>query len=248
MLNRELGIGIVAYSPLGRGFFSLGPKVVESFPEGDYRKVCTFLTFGVHFFVAYDVCHQESISFNLFFITRVRLLHLVPFSWSLDGSYLIVLSSWEISVILINQLHICRLYRGSNLKTSSITLMSLNEWVKWQREKGAQHRSLLLLGFIIEGRMCVLFRAQARSIIWTKTSQPCPWNLHPMKWLNSSLMAQLIMWRVIDFWLKLIHGSTPILLLYLPRKYLENDSLRGYDNVLLIRKYADAKIFIYEII
>ena len=43
MLNRELGIGIVAYSPLGRGFFSLGPKVVESFPEGDYRKVCTFL-------------------------------------------------------------------------------------------------------------------------------------------------------------------------------------------------------------
>ncbi|CAO2831438.1 unnamed protein product [Amaranthus hypochondriacus] len=35
---RELGIGIVAYSPLGRGFFSLGPKVVESFPEGDYRK------------------------------------------------------------------------------------------------------------------------------------------------------------------------------------------------------------------
>lgn len=35
---RELGIGIVAYSPLGRGFFSLGPKVVENFYEGDYRK------------------------------------------------------------------------------------------------------------------------------------------------------------------------------------------------------------------
>ncbi|KMT14974.1 hypothetical protein BVRB_3g064790 [Beta vulgaris subsp. vulgaris] len=35
---RELGIGIVAYSPLGRGFFSVGPKVVESFNEGDYRK------------------------------------------------------------------------------------------------------------------------------------------------------------------------------------------------------------------
>ncbi|XP_073053522.1 auxin-induced protein PCNT115-like [Primulina eburnea] len=35
---RELGIGIVAYSPLGRGFFSSGAKVVESFTEGDFRK------------------------------------------------------------------------------------------------------------------------------------------------------------------------------------------------------------------
>ncbi|XP_028792230.1 probable aldo-keto reductase 2 [Neltuma alba] len=35
---RELGIGIVAYSPLGRGFFSSGAKLVESFPENDYRK------------------------------------------------------------------------------------------------------------------------------------------------------------------------------------------------------------------
>ncbi|KAI3470094.1 hypothetical protein Pfo_026757 [Paulownia fortunei] len=35
---RELGIGIVAYSPLGRGFFSSGPKVVETFSEGDFRK------------------------------------------------------------------------------------------------------------------------------------------------------------------------------------------------------------------
>ncbi|XP_010673288.2 auxin-induced protein PCNT115 [Beta vulgaris subsp. vulgaris] len=35
---RELGIGIVPYSPLGRGFFSLGPKVVETYYEHDYRK------------------------------------------------------------------------------------------------------------------------------------------------------------------------------------------------------------------
>ncbi|EEF26877.1 aldo/keto reductase, putative [Ricinus communis] len=35
---RELGIGIVAYSPLGRGFFSLGTKLVESFSEVDFRK------------------------------------------------------------------------------------------------------------------------------------------------------------------------------------------------------------------
>ncbi|XP_027166998.1 probable aldo-keto reductase 2 [Coffea eugenioides] len=35
---RELGIGIVAYSPLGRGFFSSGPKLSENLAEGDFRK------------------------------------------------------------------------------------------------------------------------------------------------------------------------------------------------------------------
>ncbi|XP_068669574.1 probable aldo-keto reductase 2 isoform X1 [Aristolochia californica] len=35
---RELGIGIVAYSPLGRGFFSSGSKLVDQFSETDFRK------------------------------------------------------------------------------------------------------------------------------------------------------------------------------------------------------------------
>ncbi|WVZ84917.1 hypothetical protein U9M48_031887 [Paspalum notatum var. saurae] len=35
---RELGIGIVAYSPIGRGFFSSGAKMVESLSEQDFRK------------------------------------------------------------------------------------------------------------------------------------------------------------------------------------------------------------------
>ncbi|KAL7596194.1 probable aldo-keto reductase 4 [Lactuca sativa] len=35
---RELGIGIVAYSPLGRGFLSLGPKMAENLAEGDFRQ------------------------------------------------------------------------------------------------------------------------------------------------------------------------------------------------------------------
>nr|GMD68040.1 auxin-induced protein PCNT115-like [Ipomoea batatas] len=35
---RELGIGIVAYSPLGRGFLSSGPKLLEDFTNGDFRK------------------------------------------------------------------------------------------------------------------------------------------------------------------------------------------------------------------
>lgn len=35
---RELGIGIVAYSPLGRGFFPLGPKLIENFDANDFRK------------------------------------------------------------------------------------------------------------------------------------------------------------------------------------------------------------------
>ncbi|GMP55323.1 hypothetical protein CsSME_00020174 [Camellia sinensis var. sinensis] len=35
---RELGIGIVAYSPLGRGFLSSGPKLVENFANKDFRQ------------------------------------------------------------------------------------------------------------------------------------------------------------------------------------------------------------------
>ncbi|XP_075516443.1 auxin-induced protein PCNT115-like isoform X2 [Primulina tabacum] len=40
---RELGIGIVPYSPLGRGFLSSGPKLLENFSENDYRKVGAYL-------------------------------------------------------------------------------------------------------------------------------------------------------------------------------------------------------------
>lgn len=35
---RELGIGIVPYSPLGRGFFSSGAKLVDSLADNDFRK------------------------------------------------------------------------------------------------------------------------------------------------------------------------------------------------------------------
>lgn len=35
---RELGIGIVAYSPLGRGFLSSGPNIVENFTKKDFRQ------------------------------------------------------------------------------------------------------------------------------------------------------------------------------------------------------------------
>ncbi|KAK4598591.1 hypothetical protein RGQ29_015869 [Quercus rubra] len=35
---RELGIGIVAYSPLGRGFFSSGSKILENLTDDDFRK------------------------------------------------------------------------------------------------------------------------------------------------------------------------------------------------------------------
>ncbi|KAI4311708.1 hypothetical protein MLD38_036583 [Melastoma candidum] len=35
---RELGIGIVAYSPLGRGFFSTGAKLLDSLHNEDFRK------------------------------------------------------------------------------------------------------------------------------------------------------------------------------------------------------------------
>ncbi|GER27863.1 NAD(P)-linked oxidoreductase superfamily protein [Striga asiatica] len=35
---RELGIGIVPYSPLGRGFFSSGANLIQNLGEGDFRK------------------------------------------------------------------------------------------------------------------------------------------------------------------------------------------------------------------
>ncbi|ESQ29415.1 hypothetical protein EUTSA_v10023869mg [Eutrema salsugineum] len=38
----ELGIGIVAYSPLGRGFFASGPKLLENLDNNDYRKASTY--------------------------------------------------------------------------------------------------------------------------------------------------------------------------------------------------------------
>ncbi|CAN1837492.1 Probable aldo-keto reductase 4 [Linum perenne] len=36
---RELGIGIVAYSPLGRGFFAFGPMLLDGLADGDFRKM-----------------------------------------------------------------------------------------------------------------------------------------------------------------------------------------------------------------
>lgn len=42
---RELGIGIVPYSPIGRGFLAVGPKVVENMIEGDFRKVRIYVHF-----------------------------------------------------------------------------------------------------------------------------------------------------------------------------------------------------------
>ncbi|KAH7521457.1 hypothetical protein FEM48_Zijuj07G0035100 [Ziziphus jujuba var. spinosa] len=41
---RELGIGIVAYSPLGRGFLSKVPKLLDEMPREDYRKVVLHIT------------------------------------------------------------------------------------------------------------------------------------------------------------------------------------------------------------
>ncbi|XP_057518171.1 IN2-2 protein-like isoform X2 [Amaranthus tricolor] len=49
---RELGIGIVAYSPLGRGFLSTGPKITEKFSEADYRQhflLCACLSYPSKF-------------------------------------------------------------------------------------------------------------------------------------------------------------------------------------------------------
>ncbi|KAM7461338.1 hypothetical protein LguiA_029459 [Lonicera macranthoides] len=38
LILKELGIGIVPYSPLGRGFFSAGAKLIKSLSDNDFRK------------------------------------------------------------------------------------------------------------------------------------------------------------------------------------------------------------------
>ncbi|KAH9326993.1 hypothetical protein KI387_007171, partial [Taxus chinensis] len=37
-LGMELGIGVVPYSPLGRGFLTSGAKILESLADDDFRK------------------------------------------------------------------------------------------------------------------------------------------------------------------------------------------------------------------
>ncbi|KAI3729568.1 hypothetical protein L6452_18229 [Arctium lappa] len=38
LLCREHGIGIVPYSPIGRGFLVVGPKLAENLIEGNFKK------------------------------------------------------------------------------------------------------------------------------------------------------------------------------------------------------------------
>jgi aryl-alcohol dehydrogenase-like predicted oxidoreductase len=65
----------VAYSPLGRGFFSSGPKLVNSLSEQDFRKVsnsdCTLLNL-MHIAVFFHV-HLSNISQRKIFQKYVQL-------------------------------------------------------------------------------------------------------------------------------------------------------------------------------
>ncbi|CAH8383934.1 unnamed protein product [Eruca vesicaria subsp. sativa] len=57
---RELGIGIVAYSPLGLGFFAKGPKLIENVDNGDYRKAnCIALLQGLPRFQQENLDHNK---------------------------------------------------------------------------------------------------------------------------------------------------------------------------------------------
>ena len=55
-ITRELGIGIVAYSPLGRGFFSLGAKLLEGLSDTDFRKVAS-----LHYSIIANLCEMYPI-------------------------------------------------------------------------------------------------------------------------------------------------------------------------------------------
>ncbi|KAL0718734.1 hypothetical protein Bca4012_068057 [Brassica carinata] len=56
---RELGIGIVAYSPLGRGFLAAGTKLVENLEHGDYRKASTQIDSSLPRFKQENLDHNK---------------------------------------------------------------------------------------------------------------------------------------------------------------------------------------------
>lgn len=58
---RELGIGIVAYSPLGMGFLSYGPKLVDTLSDKDFRKV----RFRNSFFLKVDHYHLMKVFYAI---------------------------------------------------------------------------------------------------------------------------------------------------------------------------------------
>ncbi|XP_011042751.1 PREDICTED: probable aldo-keto reductase 2 isoform X2 [Populus euphratica] len=80
---RELGIGIVAYSPLGRGFFSTGPKLVESLTDGDFRKVGSVL-FEYRVCDLYNTCpvNNQLVSLDA---SKNSLFHLVEWFGGLNS-------------------------------------------------------------------------------------------------------------------------------------------------------------------
>ena len=69
-ITRELGIGIVAYSPLGRGFFSLGAKLLEGLSDTDIRKVAS--------------SRYSTIAYNLYEMTYIGISNALDFCWSED--------------------------------------------------------------------------------------------------------------------------------------------------------------------
>ncbi|KAF3599975.1 hypothetical protein F2Q69_00036745 [Brassica cretica] len=56
---RELGIGIVAYSPLGRGFLAAGPKLAENLEDDDYRKASNNKDSGLPRFQEENLNHNK---------------------------------------------------------------------------------------------------------------------------------------------------------------------------------------------
>ncbi|MGD9591958.1 MAG: aldo/keto reductase [Candidatus Berkiella sp.] len=61
---RELGIGLVPFSPLGRGFLTGAAKRAQDYPEGDYRKMDPRYQ-GAHFDANMNIVHTlEKIAAN----------------------------------------------------------------------------------------------------------------------------------------------------------------------------------------
>lgn len=56
MNSQELGIGVVAFNPLGKGFFASGSNISSKFGDNDFRKVSKFIFTYIKWILLTQTC------------------------------------------------------------------------------------------------------------------------------------------------------------------------------------------------
>lgn len=112
VIFRELGIGIVAYSPLGRGFFSSGAQLIQNLSNEDWRKVCISVTSRKF------ECKLQYISsnFNVAFVSRYCEYYMIRTPRQKLCSLFTTLIAKQIILPIVQFAWICVLVIGSALQ------------------------------------------------------------------------------------------------------------------------------------